>query len=126
MTRGVAITAFLRSREGNGWIAILLFAAALSFVAAYGFYQSSLRSFVKSKSDEETTAVGLIDAFVDNYSAVRREFGGDGAPVPATFRVHSIERFNQAAGTARPLRLYWVGREGKEVAKAPIDAEMAV
>jgi hypothetical protein len=58
-----AIMAFLRSSEGNGWIGILLFSAALAFVAAYGFYQVSVRSFVANKTDEKTTAMQLVDAF---------------------------------------------------------------
>ncbi len=126
MTRRVEIRAFLGSREGNGWIAILLFTAALSFVAAYGFYQSSVRSFVKSKSDEETTAVRLIDAFVDNYSALRSDLRDDSAPVPATFRAHSIDRFNRSGGgLASTLRLHWVGREGRATVKPPADPAMA-
>src|SRR5271168_5195510 len=86
-----AITAFLRSPEGNGWIGILLFSAALSFVAAYGFYQVSVRSFVANKSDEKTTAMQLVDAFVTNYSNVRHQMSAGTAPVPATFRARSIE-----------------------------------
>jgi len=61
-----AVVGFLRSPEGNGWIGILLFSAALSFVAAYGFYQTSLRSFLANKLDEKATALQLVDAFVTN------------------------------------------------------------
>ncbi|HYM73062.1 MAG TPA: ATP-binding protein [Stellaceae bacterium] len=125
MTRRAAISAFLRSREGNGWIAILLFTAALSFVAAYGFYQSNLRSFVINKNDEMTTAMRLVDAFVNNYSAVRRTLGSEAAPVPATFRAHSIELFNRSRGAPNTLRLHWIGREGRSIATPPADPEMA-
>ena len=125
MTRRAEIKAFLGSREGNGWIAILLFAAALSFVAACGFYQSSLRSFVTHKSDETTTAMRLVDAFVSNYSALRRDFGSADAPVPATFRAHSIELFNKSGSTGEALRLHWIGREGRAIATPPADPPMA-
>jgi signal transduction histidine kinase len=120
-----AITAFLRSPEGNGWIGILLFSAALSFVAAYGFYQVSVRSFVANKSDEKTTAMQLVDAFVTNYSNVRHQMGAGAAPVPATFRARSIELFNQSRGGKSVLRLRWIGREGKAIATGPADPAMA-
>jgi signal transduction histidine kinase len=125
MTRRASIRAFLHSREGNGWIAVLLFSAALSFVAAYGFYQSSVRSFVNNKSDEKTTAMRLVDAFVSNYSAVRHDFGSDAAPVPASFRARSIELFNQSRGTADTLRLHWIGRAGHAIVTGPTDPAMA-
>jgi signal transduction histidine kinase len=117
--------AFLRSPEGNGWIGILLFSAALAFVAAYGFYQVSVRSFVANKSDEKATAMQLVDAFVTNYSDIRRQMGDGTGPVPATFRAHSIEMFNKLRGDGDVLRLGWIGRGGKAVATPPADPEMA-
>jgi signal transduction histidine kinase len=120
-----AVLAFLRSPEGNGWIGILLFSVALAFVAAYGFYQASVRSFVANKSDEKTTAMQLVDAFVTNYSDIRGRLDGNGAPVPATFRAHSIERFNQSRSGESVLRLQMIGREGKSIATPPSDPDMA-
>ncbi|HWB48180.1 MAG TPA: ATP-binding protein [Stellaceae bacterium] len=120
-----AIMGFLRSPEGNGWIGILLFSAALAFVAAYGFYQVSVRSFVANKTDEKTTAMQLVDAFVTNYSDLRTELNASAAPVPATFRAHSIDRFNQSRKGESVLRLQWIGREGKSIATPPSDAEMS-
>ncbi|HZK92394.1 MAG TPA: ATP-binding protein [Stellaceae bacterium] len=120
-----AIMAFFRSPEGNGWIGILLFSAALSFVAAYGFYQASMRAFVANKSDETTTAMRLVDAFVTDYSNVRHELGKSEAPVPATFRAHSIELFNKSRGQQSALRLRWIGREGKAIVTGPSDPAMA-
>jgi signal transduction histidine kinase len=121
-----AVMAFLRSPEGNGWIGILLFSAALAFVAAYGFYQVSLRSFVANKTDEKATAMELVDAFVTNYSDVRHTLGdGDKAPVPSSFRARSIERFNKSRGDESALRLRWIGRQGKAIATPPADPEMA-
>jgi signal transduction histidine kinase len=120
-----AVMAFLRSPEGNGWIGILLFSAALAFVAAYGFYQASVRSFVANKSDEKTTAMQLVDAFVTNYSDLRGQLSAANAPVPATFRAHSIERFNQSRSGEKLLRLRWIGREGRSIATPPSDPDMA-
>jgi signal transduction histidine kinase len=120
-----AIIVFLRSPEGNGWIGILLFSAALAFVAAYGFYQVSVRSFVTNKTDEMATAMQLVDAFVTNYSTVRHQLDTDSAPVPATFRARSIELFSRMRGDESALRLRWIGREGKAIATPPADAEMA-
>ena len=120
-----AIMAFFRSPEGNGWIGILLFSAALSFVAAYGFYQVSVRAFVANKSDETTTAMQLVDAFVSNYSNVRQQLGKSEAPVPATFRAHSIAMFNKTRDQQSTLRLRWIGRGGKAIATPPSDPAMA-
>jgi signal transduction histidine kinase len=119
-----AIMSFFRSPEGNGWIGILLFSAALSFVAAYGFYQASVRSFVANKTDETTTAMQLVDAFVTQYSSVRDRLDKADAPVPATFRAHSIAQFNQARDQAGALRLRWIGREGKAIATPPSDTAL--
>src|ERR1700733_7535350 len=118
-----AIMAFFRSPEGNGWIGILLFSAALAFVAAYGFYQVSVRSFVANKTDEKTTAIQLVDAFVSNYSKVRDRMGADSAPVPSTFRARSIDLFNQSRTDQSALRLRWIGRDGKSIATPPSDPE---
>ena len=120
-----AITVFFRSPEGNGCIGILLFSVALAFVAAYGFYQVSVRSFVANKIDETTTAMQLVDAFVTNYSDVRHELGTNSAPVPSTFRARSIGLFNRSRGDAAALRLRWIGRENKAIATPPSDPEMA-
>ena len=120
-----AVMAFLYSPEGNGWMGILLFSAALAFVAAYGFYQVSVRSFVANKTDEKATAMRLVDAFVTNYSNLRHDLGGANAPVPATFRAHSIEMFNKSRDDEGALRLRWIGRQGKAIATPPADPEMA-
>jgi signal transduction histidine kinase len=116
---------FLRSREGTSWIVIVGFAAALAVAAGYGFYRASLRSFIANKTDEKGTALALVDAFVTNYSNVRKDLGAGKAPVPATFRAHSIDLFNQAHGTGAALRLRWIGRSGRSIATPPADPAMA-
>jgi signal transduction histidine kinase len=125
MRRHTAVMAFLRSREGSGWLVIVGFAAALSAIAGYGFYEASLLSFMQNKTDEKGTALQLVDAFVSNYSNLRRELGAQSAPVPATFRAHSIELFNQTRGAGNSLRLRWIGRPGRAIATPPADAQMA-
>ncbi|HVH77910.1 MAG TPA: ATP-binding protein, partial [Stellaceae bacterium] len=89
------------------------------------FYQLSVRSFVANKSDEKATAMQLVDAFVTNYSDARRRLGAETAPVPATFRAHSIELFNKSRAGENVLRLRWIGREGRAIATPPSDPEMA-
>jgi len=116
---------FLRSREGSGLIGIVLFAAALAVAAGYGFYHASLQAFVANKTDEKVTALELVDAFVSNYSNLRHELDAARAPVPATFRAHSIEMFNQARGAQNVLRLRWIGRRGRAIATPPLDSNMA-
>ena len=125
MTRRVAAIAFLESREGFGWIVIATFAAVLAIIAGCGFYEVSLDTYVDNKTDEKGTALELVDAFVSNYSNLRREFGNGSAPVPATFRAHSIELFNQTRGASNAMKLRWIGREGRAIATPPADPKMA-
>lgn len=119
------VIAFLESREGFGWIVILTFAALFAVVAGCGFYKVSLDAYVTNKTDEKGTALELVDAFVSNYSNLRLQFGNSGAPVPATFRAHSIELFNKTRGAANALRLRWIGRAGRAIATPPADTKMA-
>ena len=120
-----AIMAFLRSREGAGLIGIVVFAAVLAVVGGYGFYQASLRAFIENKTEEKATALQLVDAFVSNYSTMRKELDAERAPVPATFRAHSIAIFNRARGAENAMRIKWIGRAGRSVATPPSDPNMA-
>jgi signal transduction histidine kinase len=125
MNQGSAIIAFLRSWEGKGWVTTLLFTATLLAVAAYGFYEASLRSFIANKTDEKGTVMQLVDVFVSDYSDLRHELDASAAPVPATFRAHAIDRFNHMRGTQSALWVRWIGREGRAVATPPSDPAMA-
>jgi signal transduction histidine kinase len=109
MTHSAAVRAFMGSREGNGWIGILLFAAALAFAAAFGFYQASLKSFARSTIDERVTATQLVDAFVRNYANLTHDPGTANADA---FRTQALLRFNEAPGQ-NVLRLGWIDRDGK-------------
>jgi diguanylate cyclase (GGDEF)-like protein/PAS domain S-box-containing protein len=115
---------FLRSRSGRAFVLHLGLCAALSAAVGCELYSSSLNQFVEHKSEEKKTALRLVDAFVTNYSAIRSQFGLS-APVPSTFRAHSIEEFNAQRGAEDIFRLRWVGRPGREIKTAPADAEMA-
>ena len=125
MTRRAAVIAFLESREGFGLIVILTFATILAVIAGCGFYKVSLDAYVANKNDEKGTALELVDAFVSNYSNLRLQLGGENAPVPASFRAHSIDLFNKTHGAANALRLHWIGRAGRSIATPPADARMA-
>jgi diguanylate cyclase (GGDEF)-like protein/PAS domain S-box-containing protein len=115
---------FLRSRSGRAFLLQLGLCAVLSAAVACGFYYSSLNWFVAHKSEEKATALRLVDAFVTTYSSVRAQLGGS-APVPATFRAHSIEAFAKQLAGDDVFRLRWVGRPGREIKTAPTDASMA-
>lgn len=125
MVTGNSLRRFCRSRAGCNLLILLCFSAALAAGIGYGVYQFSVSAFTTSKSEEKITALQLVDAFVTNYSNVRTTFGNATAPVPATFRAHSIELFNAARSGDNVLRLRWVGRPGREIATPPADAEMA-
>ena len=115
---------FLRSRSGRAFLLHLGLCAVLSAAVGCGFYYASLNWFEEHKSEEKVIALRLVDAFVTNYSAIRSQFGAS-APVPATFRAHSIDAFNKQYGAGDDFRLRWVGRPGREIATAPADAATA-
>ncbi len=120
----ILLTQLVRSRSGLALAMYLAFAAIVSVGVGYAFYHSSLNTFRAQKSEEKTTALRLIDAFVITYSSMRSQLGPD-APVPSTFRAHSIEAFSKQVGPNRDFLLRWVGRPGREIATPPADAEMA-
>jgi len=124
MSISLKVEGFLRSRSGRGFLLHLSVCAVLSAAVGYGFYYSSVVWFKEHKSNEKIIALRLIDAFVTNYSAVRSQFGS-AAPVPATFRAHSIDAFNKQRGTDGDFHLRWVGRAGREIATPPADDKMA-
>jgi PAS domain S-box-containing protein len=117
--------AFLASRAGANFWRLLCFSVLLAAGVSYGVYQFSVSAFTTSKGDEKITALQLIDAFVTTYSSERAKFNAADAPVPATFRAHSIELFNKVRQGDDVLRLVWVGRPGREIRTAPSDAELA-
>jgi signal transduction histidine kinase len=93
----------------------------------YGFYASSVSWFKEHKSEEKITALQLVDAFVNNYAALRSQLSATApnAPVPATFRADSIAAFNKLHGEINEFNLMWVGVQGREIKTPPLDAEMA-
>jgi diguanylate cyclase (GGDEF)-like protein len=120
----ISLTQFIRSKSGLALAMYLAFAAIVSAGVGYAFHSSTLEKFRTQKAEEKTTALRLVDAFVTAYSYVRSQLGPD-APVPATFRAHSIEGFNKQAGSNGEFLLRWVGRPGREIATPPADPEMA-
>lgn len=125
MDRDSELRRFVRSKAGSNFLKFLCFCVLLAAGVGYGVNHFSVAAFTASKSEEKITALQLVDAFVTKYATVRAEFGNDNAPVPATFRAHSIELFNKARVGDSVLRLRWVGRAGREIATPPADAEMA-
>src|SRR6266404_8294133 len=111
---------FLGSRAGSAFLRFMLVCGLLSAGVTYGFYRLSITSFTANKGEEKITALQLVEAFVANYSNLRRELGADKAPVPATFRAHSIELFNKARAD-NAVRVMWVEMEGRFIPTAPAD-----
>jgi diguanylate cyclase (GGDEF)-like protein/PAS domain S-box-containing protein len=115
---------FIQSRSGRGFLLYLTFCAVVSAAVGYQFYYSNVAWFKEHKSEEKIVALRLVDAFVTNYSALRSQLGPK-APVPASFRAHSIEDFNKSADASDDFRLRWVGRKGREIKTPPMDEQTA-
>jgi diguanylate cyclase (GGDEF)-like protein/PAS domain S-box-containing protein len=124
MNISAATSRFFWSRSGVGLILYLGLCALLAAIVGWGFYYSSLSWFKEHKSQEEITTLRLVDAFVANYSALRKQMGS-AAPVPATFRAHAIDAFNAKNGSSGDFHVRSVGRLGREIVTPPSDAAMA-
>jgi PAS domain S-box-containing protein len=116
---------FLGSRSGQWFILYLCFCQLLAAGVGYGFFASNLSWFKEHKSEEKITALQLVDAFVNTYSARRAKLSAVDAPVPATFRADSIATFNKAQGGDSIFNLQMVGFPGREIKTPPLDAAMA-
>jgi signal transduction histidine kinase len=116
---------FARSKSGRSSAAYLLLLAVMSAIVGYAMHASNLRWFVDSKGEEKRTAVELADAFVAAYGDARSRFSVDGAPVPATFRAHAIDRFNKVRESDDALRLVMAGVPGRVIVTPPSDEDMA-
>jgi diguanylate cyclase (GGDEF)-like protein/PAS domain S-box-containing protein len=124
MSVAVRDRGFLASKSGRGFAVHLAVCALVSAGMGFGFYFVSLDWFKEHKTEEKSVALRLVDAFVTNYSAVRAQLS-DEAPVPATFRAHSIEDFNKRLGSGDDFSLRWVGRAGRQIETPPSDTAMA-
>src|SRR5262249_56880945 len=109
----------------KGYAAFFVLCAALSAVVGYGFYSSNLSWFKRNKGEEKTSALQLVNAFVTVYSDVRGHFLSGDAPVPATFRAHAIDKYNETRGSSIALRLSMVGVRGREIVTPPGDESIA-
>jgi PAS domain-containing protein len=118
------LSGLVRSRSGGVLLVFLALSALISVGVAGYFYNTSLRTYVAQKAGENATALELVDAFVTTYARYRADLGAK-APVPATFRAHSIAGLNAKLGAESPFTLRWVGRQGREIKTPPSDAEMA-
>ncbi len=115
---------FLRSRAGRGFLFFVSASALLAAAIGYGLYHSNLRWYEASKTEEKLTAMELANAFFLSYSEIRSRYLGEEAPVPESFRAHSIERFNQERDPKEGMRLILVGVPERQIRIAPVDSDM--
>ncbi len=118
---------FLHVRAGRGFSVFVFLALLLSAAIGVGFYYSNLHWFAIDKTEEKLTALQLVDAFIAEYTDARAQFNGAGtagAPVPASFRAHAIERFNGMRLGTDKLHLAMVGTPGREILTPPSDDSM--
>ena len=116
---------FLGARSGQWFVLYLCFCQLLAAGVGYGFYASNVGWFKEHKSEEKITALQLVDAFVNTYSALRTQLSAGNAPVPASFRADAIGAFNLAHGADSIFDLQMVGFPGREIKTPPVDAAMA-
>lgn len=120
-----ALATFIRSRSGKLSITVIGLIAAFAVGLGFASYRISVHGFETNKFEEKVTALQLVDAFVAEFTEIRGHVFGSDAPVPATFRAHSIERFNKAREGDKALHLQWLGVPGREIRTAPEDPATA-
>ena len=125
MVRSDGISQYFHSRAGKGFIIFAASCAMLAAAVGYGFYHSSVRGFLTSTGEQKITALRLVDAFYATYTVTRTDFMTGDAPVPASFRAHAIERYNQGREPGDSFRLVMVGPEGREIITPPGDSVTA-
>ena len=116
-----ALGSFFKSRSGRLSITVIGLIAAFAVALGVASYRISVHWFETNKFEEKVTALQLVDAFVADYTEIRGRHLGTDAPVPASFRAHSIERFNMAREGDNVLQLLWLGVPGREIRTAPSD-----
>jgi PAS domain S-box-containing protein len=112
---------FLRTRSGRTYIAFVCVCAAVAAILGYAQYRSSIGWFEKNKFEEKVTALKLVEAFVASYTQIRSRHLAEDAPVPATFRAHSIASFTADSQLDSSLTIDWLGVPGRQIRRAPKD-----
>ncbi len=115
---------FFRAKSGKFFLAFLALCTVGSGVFGVFHYRGHLDAYVAGKFAENSRILRFEEAFVAYYSEVRSQELGVNAPVPASFRVHSIDRFNAQEELFRG-HLSWVGMPGREMRVPPPDHETA-
>jgi signal transduction histidine kinase/DNA-binding response OmpR family regulator len=113
-------------RNGVTHFAIALLIGLVLGAAVTGtYYYLGWSTLVESKAKEKANVLRLTSAFVSTYSDVRSTAADNDAPVPATFRAHAIEAFNESAPDAEAIRVAMVGFPGRSIKTEPLDPAMA-
>ena len=104
---------FIRSRSGHGFVLHLVLCALLSAAVGLGFYFFSLNWFKEHKSRRKNRRAASGRCVRDELFRATLAVRCKTAPVPATFRAHSIDEFNKRSGSKDDFSLRWVGRAGR-------------
>ena len=106
--------------------AILIFAlsALIAGVVGFGYYNLAIDQYKSNRQAEKVTVLAIIDAFFSTYSDIRSQATASELPVPATFRAHALEAFNQNRSNNDAIRLTMVGYPGREIRTKATDENM--
>ena len=113
-------------KNGVTHFAIALFIGlVLGGAVTGGYYYLGWSNLTENRARERGNILRLTSAFVSAYSDVRSEALNGEAPVPATFRAHAIDAFNEAADNKDAIRVAMVGLPGRSIKTEPLDDNMA-
>ncbi|MCH8239442.1 MAG: DUF3365 domain-containing protein, partial [Proteobacteria bacterium] len=106
------------------WISLVILALITSGSLSYTYYSSSYEKYLLRKSEEITTVIELVAAFVSTYSEHRTGQTGVSLPVPATFRAAALEIFDKKRTAGNKLTVQMVGLPGLAIKTEPSDEQM--
>ncbi|MGY8719514.1 MAG: c-type heme family protein [Verrucomicrobiia bacterium] len=106
---------------------IILIAAICVFIAlgaGFGFRYLSVEHYKSNRLAEKSTVLAVVDAFFSTYATLRSTEKDSTLPVPATFRAHALEAFNESRKGDDSISLNMVGFPGREIRIAATDDHM--
>jgi signal transduction histidine kinase len=113
---------YVSSALGHG--ALLGLCALAGLGVGLNVQQHLTQTFVEQSGKEAATALELVGAFVDAFTAERDRLSASDAAVPAQFRAHALARFAARSGD-NGLRVASVGMPGRAIVTSPYDPPLA-
>jgi len=114
-----------KAMRRHGELALVIFVALVVGICAMLLFETqNKKTYIQSMTHEAETMLALTSSYVSAYSGLHGKFEYGSLPVPAAFRATATELFNEKNLSGERLVAKMVGVPGREIATAPLDAQM--